>query len=347
MKPYKPTSICIIRLSSMGDILLITPLLRELRSHYPDARIDMIIAKRFAEIVCYNPYLSDVIELDTKGTAFDILRLSNKIRRLLPKKQYDIVLDEQVNFRSLLLRLGLGKVTYKLDKFRRQKMELVQLKKGFGEPIVSITERYRNTAAELGIHDDGDGLELWLPEEAGLQSYPPTMRTAVINPPKRLAIAPGARHFTKRWLPERFAETASYFHNQFNTEIVLLGGQDDSEICDQVRSAILFPITDASNSSSLYDTARVLDGCDGLICNDSGIMHLAAARRVPVAAVFGSTVQEFGFAPFRVPNIIIEKELDCRPCTHIGRAECPKGHFNCMNLITAGDVVSQYLSIKN
>lgn len=347
MKPYKPTSICIIRLSSMGDILLITPLLRELRTHFPDARIDMVIAKRFAEIVRYNPYLSNVIELDTKGTALDILRLSRTIRQHLPMKQYDVVLDEQVNFRSFLFRLGLGEITFKLDKFRRQKLELVQLKKGFSEPVIPISERYRQTAAELCIHDDGDGLELWLPEEAGLQSYPPKMRTAVITPPKRLAIAPGARHFTKRWLADRFAETAGYFYKQFNTEIVLLGGKDDNEICDKVRSAIPFPITDASNSSSLYDTARVLDGCDGLICNDSGIMHLAAARRVPVAAVFGSTVQEFGFAPFRVANSIIEKELDCRPCTHIGREECPKGHFNCMNLITADDVVSHYLSMHN
>lgn len=330
----------------MGDILLLTPLLRELRARFPNARIDMIIAKRFAEIIRYNPYLSNVIELDTKTNAFGIVRKSREIRTNLTNEQYDVVLDEQVNLRSFLLRFGLGKKTYKLDKFRKQKLELVRLKKGHGKQIIPITERYRQTATPLGIRDHGEGLEFWLPEETDLGYYLPAKRTTIITPPKRLAIAPGARHFTKRWLPERFADTARLIHERFNTEIVLLGGKDDNEICEKVRRAIPFPITDASGATSLYDTARVLDSCDGLICNDSGIMHLSAARRVPVVAIFGSTVQEFGFAPYRVPNRIVETELDCRPCTHIGRAECPKGHFNCMNVITAEEVAMQVLSIK-
>lgn len=331
----------------MGDILLLTPILRELRTRFPKARIDMIIAKRFAEIIRYNPYLSTVIELDTKTNAIEIIRKSREIRAVLPNQHYDVVLDEQVNLRSLLLRFGLGKETYKLDKFRRQKLELVRLKKGRGKQIIPITERYRQTATALDIRDDGEGLEFWLPEETNVGYYPPAKRTTIITPPKRLAIAPGARHFTKRWLPERFAATARLFHEQFNTHIVLLGGKDDVEICSEVRSAIPFSLTDASSARSLYDTARMLDSCDGLICNDSGIMHLAAARRVPVVAVFGSTVQEFGFAPYRVPNSIVETELDCRPCTHIGRAECPQGHFNCMNLITAEEVAVQFLSIND
>jgi heptosyltransferase-2 len=330
----------------MGDILLITPFLRQIRSHFPEAKIDMVIAKRFAEIIRHNPYLSTVIELDTKQGATEVLQKSRESKNKLPLKQYDIVIDEQVNLRSWLFRLGLGKTTYTVDKFRRRKLELVRLKKGRGEPIIPIAERYRHTAHSLGIEDDGRGLELWLPEESELEFYPPAKRISVDSPPKHLAIAPGARHYTKRWLPEQFAATARLFNEQFNTHIVLLGGKDDDAICDEVRRAIPFPITDASGAVSLYDTARALDKCDGLICNDSGIMHLAAARRVPVAAIFGSTVQEFGFAPFRVPSIIIEKELDCRPCTHIGRADCPKGHFNCMNLITADEVVAHYLSIK-
>lgn len=346
MNSNEVTSICIIRLSSMGDILLITPLLRQLRNQFPNARIDMAIAKRFAEIIRYNPYLSSIIEIDTNQGAKGIISQSKLARQKLPLKQYDVVLDEQVNLRSFLFRFSLGKTTYKLDKFRKQKLELVKLKKGFGEPIVPITERYLNTAKNIGIHDDGKGLELWLPEENNLSYYPPEKRNDVINPPKILAIAPGARHFTKRWLPERFAETARLFHERFGTQIILLGGTDDRETCDKVKALIPFPITDASGATSIYDTTRILDKADGLICNDSGIMHLAAARRIPVAAVFGSTVREFGFAPFRVPNVIIEKDLECRPCTHIGRAECPLGHFKCMNLITSENVTEQYLTIK-
>ncbi len=346
MNSNEVTSICIIRLSSMGDILLITPLLRQLRTQFPSARIDMAIAKRFAEIVRYNPYLSNVIEIDTNQGAKGIISQSKIARLKLPLKKYDVVLDEQVNLRSFLFRFSLGKLTYTLDKFRKQKLELVKLKKGFGKLIVPIAERYLHTAKNIGVHDDGKGLELWLPEENNLGYYPPEKRIDVTNPPKILAIAPGARHFTKRWLPERFAETARLFHDKFGTQIILLGGTDDFEACKMVRELIPFPITDASGATSIYETARMLDKADGLLCNDSGIMHLAAARRVPVAAVFGSTVREFGFAPFRVPNVVIEQELDCRPCTHIGRAECPLGHFKCMNLITSDEVARQYLAMR-
>jgi len=331
----------------MGDILLITPILRELRTHFPNARIDMIVAKRFSEIIRYNPYLSTVIELDTTESTAKILRKNREIRNNILNRQYDVVIDEQINIRSFLLRLGLGKITYKLDKFRRQKLELVWFKKGRGKQINQITERYRQTAASLGIEDDGRGLELWLPEESDLGFYPPAQRTTIITPPKRLAIAPGAQHFTKRWIPEHFATTARIFHEQFDTQIVLLGGKDDDEICTRVCNLIPFSITDSSGATSIYDTARILDSCDGLICNDSGIMHLAAARQVPVVAIFGSTVQEFGFAPFRVPHSVVEVELGCRPCTHIGKSECPKGHFNCMNLITAEEVVERTTSLKS
>jgi heptosyltransferase-2 len=123
-------------------------------------------------------------------------------------------------------------------------------------------------------------------------------------------------------------------------EIVLLGGVADKEICEKISQNASFKITDKSGATSVFETARELDSCNLLITNDTGVMHIAAARRIPVVAIFGSTVTEFGFAPFRVENRVVEIEkLPCRPCTHIGRAECPLGHFKCMNLITPDAVL--------
>jgi lipopolysaccharide heptosyltransferase II len=331
-------SICIIRISSMGDIVLVSPLIRMLRAQYPSARIDMVVAARFAELVMHNPYISQIISLDTTTGVSGIVRQSRAARRANSSRRYDIVLDLQVNIRSWFYRLMLGKRTYLLDKFRQQKRNLVSRKIGIGEDVIPVAERYLQAAEALGIQDDMQGAELWLPEERHLGYYPPARRKNANNaPPKRIAIAPGARHATKRWLPERFSETALLLAEKYGSEIVLLGGIDDQQMCDDVQSRLHIPVIDATGMRSVVDTIRILDTCDLLVCNDSGIMHIAAARHVPVCAVFGSTVRELGFAPFRAHHTIIEADLDCRPCTHIGRAVCPEGHFQCMNLVTSAD----------
>ncbi len=336
-----PLSICIIRISSMGDIVLVSPLLRILRAHFPGVRLDIAVAERFSELVENNPHISTVHTIDTTGGIRGILRQSRRIRAGVPGGNgYSVVLDLHVHIRSWLLRQRLGERTFRVDKFRRQKKNLVHHKLGIGEAIVPIAERYIRTASALGVSDDGKGLELWLPEEKELGYYPPdTLPVIVPQHPRRIAIAPGARHATKRWLPSRFAELAEAFHQKYGAEIVLLGGQDDLAVCEEVRRLSTVPMIEATGLRSIYDTVRILDSCDLLVCNDSGIMHIAAARRIKICAIFGSTVREFGFAPFRVPHVVVEKALDCRPCTHIGLQACPLGHLQCMVGVTTADVL--------
>lgn len=327
----------------MGDIVLVSPLLRQLRSRYPDAQIDMVVAERFTELVENNPHLSAIHALDTESGIFGILRQSRQIRASAPGGAgYDVVLDLHVNIRSWLLRQRLGRKVYCVDKFRQQKQNLVRNKLGLGEAIVPVAERYLRTASALDCRDDGGGLELWLPEERGLAQYPPDVEPsehASRTPLLRIAIAPGARHATKQWLPERFAALAVSLNEKYGAEIVLLGGVDDQAVCDEVLRYCTIPVMNATGMRSVYETVRVLDGCDVLVCNDSGIMHIAAARRIRVCAIFGSTVREFGFAPFRVRHVIAETALACRPCTHIGLPACPLGHLQCMHGVGTPDVL--------
>jgi heptosyltransferase-2 len=117
-------------------------------------------------------------------------------------------------------------------------------------------------------------------------------------------------------------------------KIVLFGGKDDKEICDEISSNISKCIN-LCNDNNILQTAADMKMCKTIICNDSGLMHAACAVKVPVIAIFGSTVKEFGFSPYRSKNLILEnKSLTCRPCSHIGRSSCPKHHFKCMNEIT-------------
>jgi heptosyltransferase-2 len=122
--------------------------------------------------------------------------------------------------------------------------------------------------------------------------------------------------------------------------LVLFGGSEDSVNAASIRQIAPDRIHDLSGRLSLLETAAAMEHCRALIANDSGLMHMATAVRRPVVALFGSTVREFGFYPYNSPAVILEvDELPCRPCTHIGRARCPKKHFNCLRLITPAQVI--------
>jgi ADP-heptose:LPS heptosyltransferase len=181
---------------------------------------------------------------------------------------------------------------------------------------------------------------LWFPEERKYDNYPPESRKQVLENIKSVAVAPGAFHFSKRWPAEKFSELIKSILRDYGAEVNLLGGPRDKELCERIISDVADPgVADRSGSVSIIKTARIIDKSDLLITNDTGVMHIAAARRVPLIALFGSTVKEFGFAPYRTPNKIVEVKLNCRPCTHIGRKNCPKSHFNCMDNITVEEIL--------
>ena len=197
-----------------------------------------------------------------------------------------------------------------------------------------------------GVIDDGMPLELWLPNEK--QAVYVRKKTYSQETKQVIALAPGAHHATKRWQPEKFAELSEKIFSNYKYDIILLGGVADKEICGRVKNIAQCPITDYSGASSIIETAKLLDSATLLITNDTGVSHISAVRQIPVITIFGSTTPDFGFSPFRVQSQIIEKQISCRPCTHIGRSSCPKKHFDCMNLITVDDVfikVNEILSL--
>ncbi|MCH7517107.1 MAG: hypothetical protein IIB08_08330 [Bacteroidetes bacterium] len=123
-------------------------------------------------------------------------------------------------------------------------------------------------------------------------------------------------------------------------------GKDDKQICRKIVSNLSSAIN-LSNDNDILQTAADMKMCKAVYCNDSGLMHTATAVSVPVIAFFGSTVREFGFAPYNSINIILENNsLSCRPCTHIGRSSCPKKHFKCMKEISAELAFTQLELIK-
>ncbi|MCL4548265.1 MAG: glycosyltransferase family 9 protein [Bacteroidetes bacterium] len=304
--------ILIIRLSSLGDILLTTPVLRAIKKKYPSARIDFVVKKDFEDAILFNPNLARIYAYDKNQTE----RLTTELH----SRNYDLIIDLQNNFRSRALTRSLKVRTRRFKKPTIKKMLLVWFKINLLRESKTITQRYAEAA---NVFLDNDGLNLFLPDNIS-----PTL-----DPQKKyIGFCPGAKHFTKRWLAEYFVELGNELA-KFGYTVVLFGGKTEKELCAELANKINGSVN-LQTGNNLFQIAADMKLCKLVISNDSGLMHTASAVGVPVTAIFGSSVKEFGFAPYGVKNLILEnKSLSCRPCSHIGKSICPKGHFNCMKEI--------------
>lgn len=320
------SKILIIRLSSMGDIILTTAFVRQLRKKFPHARIDYLVAKQFAEILKYNPHLDNVFEYDKNADNEEIGRLKTSISADIGR--YDYIIDLQKNIRSIRFRRNLGEKVLSIKKHRLHKLSLVYFKK----PLIHkhVAENYFDTAEPLGIIDDNDGLEIWL---KGEKKYEKNYHNDIDK--LKISIAPGAHFPTKRWPAARFCDLIKKIKIKYNAHLRLIGGREDEKIAHEIENSLNFEVDNYVGKLSILGSTEAISQSDIVITNDSGALHIASARRKPVLAFFGSTVTQLGFSPWRVPHEIAEVDINCRPCSHIGRKSCPKGHFKCMNEISS------------
>lgn len=333
-------SILVIRLSSLGDVILSTPIVRQLQLTYPDAILDVAVAKQYADVYRHNPRLRrlwSIESTDTTDTHADEFKLS--IKESIPGNKYDLIVDLQHNIRSAFFRHGLGRSVVLSPKHRLEKLALVYLKHKPKE-ITPIIDRYRSAINNLPLVLDNGGPEVWLPEEKLDGAYKPnSVLRSKPTPQIHVAIAPGARHATKRWPISKSAALCRMLIDE-GMRVSLIGGVSDVSICNAVADASDVEVARADGAQTIEQTIRVLDTADILVTNDSGVMHLGAARKIPIVAIFGSTVKEFGFAPYGTIFTLIEHDVQCRPCSHIGRDTCPKKHFLCMESIAPATILS-------
>ncbi|MCU0342470.1 MAG: glycosyltransferase family 9 protein [Ignavibacterium sp.] len=311
----KLKKILIIRLSSLGDILLTTPLIRSIKTQFPDVKIDMLIREEYADVIKLNPYLNSKLFFKKKEEE------NNRLIEQLKNNQYGLVLDLQNNFRSNKIASSLKTTKIKFNKRSIDKFLLVKFKINRLRKAPQIPVRYSNAIQNFRL--DEKGLDLFTDKPAN---------TVLMSKNNLIGFCPGARHYTKRWPKEYFIELGNKL-SQNGFAIILFGGRIDKDICEELHKAISNSIN-LSNDDDLLQTATDMKLCKVIVCNDSGLMHTASAMNTKVMAIFGSTVKEFGFAPYNCANLILEyNSLTCRPCSHIGRSECPKKHFECMKSI--------------
>jgi heptosyltransferase-2 len=332
-----PRKILVIRLSSIGDVVLVTPLLRNLRRHFSEAQIDVVVKASYADLLRHHPAISRLHEVNPERGRAGLQALGKQLR----EQRYDVALDVHKNFRSLFLaRAARAPQVLRYKKFYLRRWLLVHAKLNFLRRAPPIRQRYLEAAAALGVIDDGGAAELFW-TEAEEKAADRLLRSAGWNGRSTLiALAPGAGFFTKRWPVESFAETAralvarGYF-------VVILGGEQDRDLAAAIQRGLSGTHASLAGQTGLLVTAAILKRCHALISNDSGVMHLAEAVGTPLAAIFGSTTRELGFFPQRPASRVLENiTLRCRPCSHLGKAKCPKGHFLCMKAIAPEQVLA-------
>lgn len=322
----QPQKILIIRLSSIGDIVLCSPIVRALHRCYPAAELHFLTKKAFGALVQHDPRLAKVHLFDKD--------LGATIAELKAEK-FDLVVDLHRNTRSRIikLRLGVRAVTYSKDRWP----VLLHTKLGIGKlPAVHTVERYARALRPLGCKLDAEGLEFFLPDAARELAAQIAARNWA-SPP--VAVVLGGTHFTKRWPPAYFVELL----NRLAQPVMLLGGKAEVEDAAWIAARLTVPCFNAVAQYDLLLGAALMERCQYVITHDTGLMHIATALGCKVFSIWGNTVPELGFAPYMAQSSVIteDKSVECRPCTKLGYEKCPKGHFQCMQNLTPERVLRQ------
>ncbi|MBL7811711.1 MAG: glycosyltransferase family 9 protein [Bacteroidetes bacterium] len=317
--------ILVLRFSSIGDIVLTSPVLRCLKSQIPDAEIHFATKSQFVSILAANPHVAKVHTLSED--------FSDMLREFKAEK-FDYIIDLHNNLRTLRISMALLSVPcYRFRKLNLRKWWYVLTKQKV-MPEVHIVHRYMEACKPLGVEYDDQGLDWFGPE---------SFTGAVQLPQHFVAFAVGGTYATKRMPLNKMREILAYTTCNF----VLLGDRQDAERIKPLLDEFSPRVQSLCGSCSLLDSALVLQRSDIVITHDTGLMHIAAAIRKPVISIWGNTVPDFGMYPLfprgmdalnvHMANV---PDLSCRPCSKLGFEKCPKGHFRCMEQQNTAHIAS-------
>lgn len=315
--------VLVVRFSSLGDVVLVTPLLRAIARRHPAAQVTVVTKLAYAELLETNPHVARVIPLAPGERLPDLAAA-------LRAQAFDARLDLQGSPRSRQLRRLVGGRWTAHAKGRAARLAQVWLGRRPRAPVPSVAERYFGAARALDVTPDADPADVFpAPEDEA--------RAAAVAPPGFVALAPGASRATKRWPPSHWRTLAGLLGRDGVPVVAVGAAAERSLLCgDALIEAYGLP---------LRAVAALLHRARAVVTNDSGLMHLATAARRPVVALFGPTSPELGFFPYRAAATVVERSLACRPCSVYGSDHCPLGHHRCMIDIAPEDVARAVLEV--
>lgn len=328
-----PLRILLVRLSSMGDVILTTPLVRALRTRHPEAEIIYLTRPGFAPLVADHPAGVEVMTFDPRTEELRALAMRLRAR------QFTHLLDLHGVARTRLLRLLVPGQWRGYSKRRIARWMLVHTKRDIYGDALPEAERYFEAARDLNVTPDGGPADVGIGPAATASAATWLERHGLGISRPIVALAPGAAHFTKRW-PTPHWETLSRTLVAQGYDVAVLTGTDFRDEGAAIAGAGGANAVSTAGALGLMETAAVLRMARVAVSGDTGLMHLATAVGTRVVALFGPTVRQFGFFPYRSPATVLEVTLSCRPCSAQGGPVCPLGHHKCLREISSERVAT-------
>lgn len=319
--------ILVIRLSSIGDIILTTPVLKAFKEKYPEAVIDFLVLDKFKDAVEGVPYIDNLILFNKKKN--DGLSNMRKFAQELRKNSYDYVFDLHSKLRSRIITKEIGAKSFVYKKRSWWKTLLVKMRLIKYKVDDTIIKNYFGAFKDFDLEYKGEDLTFAFPEECAdkFEKYAglPVM-------------APGASKNTKKWTPEGFGELAKLIYEKYGKETILIGGKEDIELCKKIDEISGGHTVSMAGKLSLKESGALLSKAEFLVTNDSGPFHIARGVKCRTFVLFGPTSPEM--FDFDESTVLIDRNEKCSPCSLHGDRECPKGHFDCMRKISGKDVLN-------
>ena len=302
----------IIRFSSIGDIVLTTPIVRCLKQQVEGAVVHFLTKPVYASILESNIYIDKVHTLGSFSETINELR----------DEGFDYIIDLHKNIRTLRFKNKLKIIDFSFEKLNYEKWLLVNTKRN-KLPDLHIVDRYFETVKLFDVVNDKKGLDYFIPEDVNYD-----FKDLFSGEDKFVAFAIGGQHATKQLPAEKIKEICLGIIKP----VILIGGKEDQKIGEEV-SEKLEHVYNLCGKTSLDESAYIINKSALVITHDTGMMHIAAALKKDILSVWGNTVPEFGMYPYLAginSEIFEVKDLKCRPCSKIGFEKCPKKHFDCM-----------------
>lgn len=318
------TRILVIRFSSIGDIVLTTPVIRALKTQLEgNVELHFLTKTKFAHLLEGNPNIDRIHTIEK--TVQEILPDLEKIG-------FDYIIDLHRNIRSAVVKRRLKSLSFTMRKYNFRKWLWVNF--GFNTmPNVHIVDRYMETLKGFGVKDDGRGLDYYIPEGKGLslEKIPKGFDKNYI------AFAIGGMHEGKKMSKEKIAEVVKLTTHP----VILLGGKEDQSDGDFIVDSVGSQIFNASGKWTLHESADCIRNAHLVMSGDTGMMHIASAFGKNIISLWGCTVPSFGMYPYRPGSgsLILEpKGRTKRPCSKLGNV-CKYGlHNKCIDQIDENEI---------
>ena len=323
----------IIRFSSLGDVVLTTPLARCIKNQLPDVELQYLVKPNTKVAVMNNPYINKVHLLEED---------QHKTIEKLQKESFDYVIDLQRNLTSRRIKNRLKLPAFSVKKLNFRKLMYTKLKWNVMPANEHVVDRYFKTISPFGVYNDGAGLDYFiLPEDEVKEQDIPTSHLAGY-----IGVTISASFYTKKLPIDKLRELCI----QIDHPIILLGGAGEASLGEELRTIDPGKIYNACGKFSVSETADLIRRAKLIIAYDCSLMQIAAAFKKQIITIWGSTTPSLGTYPYYGANFLSYQStqpsddiqvhnLWCRPCTKKGRSKCPQGHFNCMKKISIAEIV--------